>query len=135
MPLKLRDDSDAKADQSWNSQVEVVIATDGDVDKIKAESLDKAVELIKQRIEAMAKESGGSDKHAAQIKALKQAIADLEKARATTVRVKVDAPEGTGRRRTCSRIYLRMSGRRGGSQAARGDRRSRSTRPGHASIP
>ena len=44
----------------------------------------------------MAKESGGSDKHAAQIKALKQALADLEKARATTFRVKVDAPEGTG---------------------------------------
>src|SRR5262249_46181272 len=31
-------------------EVEVEIVTDGDVDKVKTESLDKAVELIKQRI-------------------------------------------------------------------------------------
>ncbi len=77
-----------------NSQVEVVIATDGDVEQVKAGSLDKAVELIKQRIDSIAKESGGSDKHAAQIKVLKQALSDLEKARATTFSVKVDTPRG-----------------------------------------
>ena len=93
---EVRDDSDAKTGQAEKSQIEVVIATDGDVDKIKADSLDKAVEVIKQRIEAMVKESGGSDKHAAQIKALKQAVEELEKARATTVRVKVECAQGTG---------------------------------------
>ena len=92
--FEVRDDSEAKPDQVSNSQVEVVIATDGDVEQVKAGSLDKAVELIKQRIDSIAKESGGSDKHAAQIKVLKQALSDLEKARATTFSVKVDTPKG-----------------------------------------
>ena len=51
-------------------------------DKIKADSLDKAIEVIKERIEALAKESGGSEKHAAQIKALKQALASSRRRRA-----------------------------------------------------
>ena len=92
--IELRDDTDAKTGQAEKSQIEFVIASDGDVDKIKADSLDQAVALLKQRIEGMAKESGGSEKHASQIKALKQAIAELQNARKTEVTVKVDAPKG-----------------------------------------
>ncbi len=76
------DDDGAKPSEISQSEVRVVVATDGEVEQIQADSLDKAVELIKQKIEILAKSESVSEKQAAQIKALKQALADLEKAKA-----------------------------------------------------
>jgi len=73
------------AETSKFENVHVVVTTDGEVDQVHADSLDKAVELIKQKVDALAKQGGGPEKQAGQIKALKQALADLEKARAKVV--------------------------------------------------
>ena len=104
--IELKDEADAKADQAAKSQVEVVVATDGEVEKVQAGSMDKAVDAIKKRIEALAKEGGGSDKHAAQIKALKQALEAMEKAAPEVVRFKLDAlqkPDSHGEKRVIVR--------------------------------
>jgi bla regulator protein blaR1 len=77
-----KDDDSTKPSENSKTEVRVVVATDGEVEQVHADSLDKAVELIKQKIEAIAKQSGGPEKHAAQLKVLKQAVADLEMARA-----------------------------------------------------
>jgi len=76
------DDDGAKPSEITQSEVRVVVATDGEVEQIQADSLDKAVELIKQKIEVLAKSESVSEKQAAELKALKQAVADLEKAKA-----------------------------------------------------
>ncbi len=84
--IEIKDDDGPKtAEISKLQDIRVVVTNKGEVEQIQADSLDKAVELIKQRIEALAKQSGEPEKHAAQIKALKQALGDLEKARPNVV--------------------------------------------------
>jgi bla regulator protein blaR1 len=82
--FEIKDDDGAKPSEISKSEVEFVIAGDGEIEQIQADSLEKAVDLINQRIEALAKQAV-SDKQAAQVKALRQAVADLEKARAKVV--------------------------------------------------
>jgi hypothetical protein len=79
---EIKDDDPTKPSEAAKSEVRVIVATDGEVEQVQADSLDKAVELIKQKMEALAKQSGGKEQHAAQLKALNEAVADLEKARA-----------------------------------------------------
>ncbi len=80
---QIKDDQAPKsADITKSEEVDVVVSTNDQVEKVQADSLDKAVELIKQRIQAVVKENSGPDNQAAQLKALKQAVFELEKARA-----------------------------------------------------
>ena len=60
---------------------------------MKADSLKKAAELITQRIEAMTKDQGDSKKNIDQIKALKQVLLDLEKAKTKEIQLKVGEPK------------------------------------------
>ena len=64
-----------------NTDIELVLTTDGQVDKIKADSLDKAIDEIKDRIKKILKDNPDSKESAARVKALKQALADIEKSR------------------------------------------------------
>jgi beta-lactamase regulating signal transducer with metallopeptidase domain len=63
------------------SNISVVVAADGQVEQVQAASMEKAIELLKRRIEALANQSGEKEKAAAQ-RALKEAVAELEKSRA-----------------------------------------------------
>jgi beta-lactamase regulating signal transducer with metallopeptidase domain len=78
--FELKDDVLPKFDDI-TSNIDIVVSTDHEVQHVQADSIDKAVELIKQRIDAIAKESGDSKQQADQIRALKQALGELEKAR------------------------------------------------------
>lgn len=82
---EIKADHEAKPAEDSKTDVRVVVATDGAVEQIQADSLDKAAELIKQKVDVIAKQGGGPEKQAAQIKLLKQALEDLEKARAKAV--------------------------------------------------
>jgi beta-lactamase regulating signal transducer with metallopeptidase domain len=78
-------DAGAKAVELTNAEVELVVTTDGKTDKIKADSLDKAIDEIKDRIKKALKDSAGSDEAAARVKALKQALENLEKSKGDLV--------------------------------------------------
>jgi beta-lactamase regulating signal transducer with metallopeptidase domain len=92
-----------------NTEIEVVIADDKEKTAIKADSLDDAIKLLKERIEKLAKEKGGSEAAEAQIKALKQVVGDLVKAKGRTFEVKVDGPDPKKAKESKeqARIYLR----------------------------
>ncbi len=75
-------DETKPAETARLEDVQFVVTTDGEVDQVHADSLDKALELIKQKVEALSKQGGASEKQAGQIKALKQALAHLEEAKA-----------------------------------------------------
>ncbi len=60
----------------------VVVNSDNDVLKIQADSLDQAVELITQKIEAIAKQGVASGSQAAQISSLETALFELQRAKA-----------------------------------------------------
>jgi beta-lactamase regulating signal transducer with metallopeptidase domain len=76
-----------------DTQVQVVVASDGELQEIKSDSIDKAVAELKHRIDALTKEKGGSEAKEAQIKALKQAIGSIEKTRSKVLILK--KAEGT----------------------------------------
>jgi beta-lactamase regulating signal transducer with metallopeptidase domain len=63
------------------TQVRVVVADGNDVNvqEVRSDSIDKAIAELKNRVDALAKEEGSSEKHGAEIKALKQAIEQLQK--------------------------------------------------------
>jgi bla regulator protein BlaR1 len=94
------------------TEIEVVVADDKEKTAIKADSLDHAIKLLHERVEALAKEKGGSEAAAVQIKALKQVIEDLEKTRGRTFRAKVDGPDAkkAAESKEQTRIYLRKLG-------------------------
>jgi bla regulator protein BlaR1 len=107
--IEIKDNAATKPSENSKTEVRVVVATiDGEVEQIQADSLDKAVELIKQKIEAIAKQSGGPEKHAPQLKALKQAVADLEKARARALVVKIDGLKGPAKKE--QRVFIQKLG-------------------------
>ena len=93
------------------TQVEVVVADENEKTAIKADSLDHAKKLLAERIEMLAKDRG-SEAADAQIKALKQVLADLEKAKARNFTVKVDGPDArkVKESKEQTRIYLRKLG-------------------------
>jgi beta-lactamase regulating signal transducer with metallopeptidase domain len=94
LALDLNDDALPQLADDFKSDIDLVVATDGQVEHIQADSLDKAVDLIKQKIDAIAKESANSKQHADQIKALKQALGDLEKAKAKSLELNLKAVKG-----------------------------------------
>ncbi len=60
---EVKDDDAAKAaDESRAEKVRVVVGTNDEIEQVQADSLDKAIELIKQKIAALANQGGGSDK-------------------------------------------------------------------------
>jgi len=79
--VKTDQDLAVKPAEFANTDIELVLTTDGQVDKIKADSLDKAINEIKDRIKSILKENEGSKESAARVKALKQALEDIEKSR------------------------------------------------------
>jgi len=81
---EIKDDGGAKPSEISKYEVRVVAANGHEVEQVQADSLDKAIELIQEKIEALAKQNGEPEV-AAQLKALKQAVADLEKAKAKVV--------------------------------------------------
>ena len=95
------------------TEIELVVADENQKTAIKADSLDHAKKLLQERIEILAKEKekGGSEAAAAQIKALKQVLADLEKAKTATFTAKV-VPDGRKAKESKeqTRIYLRKLG-------------------------
>jgi beta-lactamase regulating signal transducer with metallopeptidase domain len=86
---------------------EFVYGDENEKTAIKADSLEQAKKLLEERIERLAKETGGSEAREAQIKALKQAIAGLEKARSSIP--KVAGPDAKKAKELVEerRIYLR----------------------------
>jgi bla regulator protein BlaR1 len=78
-----------KPDELTSGDIELVLTVDGKTDKIKADSLDKAIDEIKVRIQKAIKDSAGSDESAARVQALKQALAEIEKSRANLVLTKL----------------------------------------------
>jgi beta-lactamase regulating signal transducer with metallopeptidase domain len=93
--LELRDDEAAKPGAEGKQEIELVVTSDGTEDKIKADSLKKASEVLKQRIDALAHEQAGKEQHAAQVKALKQALEELQKAaKSATFDYKIGTPDG-----------------------------------------
>jgi beta-lactamase regulating signal transducer with metallopeptidase domain len=95
--IEVKDDGPEKAGQEVKSEVRVFVASDGDVQEVKTDSVAKAVEVLKQRIEALAKEKGGSEGREAQIKALKEAIGQLEKSKSVTYTVQAREPKEPAR--------------------------------------
>jgi hypothetical protein len=95
--IEVKDDGSEKPGQEVKSQVKVFVASDGDVQEVKTDSVAKAVEVLSQRIEALAREKGGSEGREAQIKALKEAINQLEKTRSVTYTVQAREPKEPAR--------------------------------------
>jgi hypothetical protein len=84
-------DTTVKPSEPTNTDIELVLTTDDNVDKIKADSLDKAIDEIKDRIKKILKDNPDSKESAARVKALKQALDDIEKSRGNiNVMVRVD---------------------------------------------
>jgi beta-lactamase regulating signal transducer with metallopeptidase domain len=91
LAIELTDDNVAQPADA-KSEVHVVVATGDNVQEVKADSLQKAEQLIKQKIEALAKEGGDAKSNADQIRALKQALINLGMAdhKAITLKLNLD---------------------------------------------
>jgi hypothetical protein len=105
--LVLADEDGVKESTTAKSEFNVVVNTDGQVDKIKAESLEKAIEAIKEKVKTLIKENDGSGKSDARVKALKQALGELEKAKAKVLVLKVDGGK-QGAKKEERRIVIRQ---------------------------
>ena len=66
------------------AEVRVEVKTDDSSDKVVAESLDQAVKKIKEQIEVIQKETKPSDQQKIRVKALEDAIRQLENTRRKT---------------------------------------------------
>ena len=86
LAYEIKNEDGAKSPESVNPEIRVVVDTDDVVEQVQADSLDKAIDLIKQRIDTIAHRGGQPEQNAAQLRALKQAVADLVKARAEVVK-------------------------------------------------
>jgi len=79
--VKTDQDLTLKPVESANTDIELVLTSDDNVDTIKVDSLDKAIDEIKVRIKKILKDNPDPKQSAARVKALKQALEDLEKTR------------------------------------------------------
>ena len=100
------DDLAQATDKAKAEKVRVFVDTDDDIEQVQADSLDKAIELIKQRIDALAKQAGGSDKQAAQVKGLEKAVAELQLAK--TKISSSEAPKDPTKQEVRKRIVRRL---------------------------
>ena len=103
--VKTDQDLASKPVELTNTDIELVLTTDGNVDKIKADSLDKAIDEIKDRIKTILKENQDSKESAARVKALKQALEDIEKSRGNldVVRLRLDGNKKSEEKRVVIR--------------------------------
>lgn len=94
------------------TNIEVVVADENQKTTIMADSLEDAKKVLRERIETLSKEKGGSEAVSARIKVLKEVLADLEKSRARAIGVAIagsDAAKGKESKEQ-ARIYLRKFG-------------------------
>ena len=109
--VEVNDDSPKQTSEGKKTEVEIVVATPGSEDRIKTDSLSKAIEAIKKQIETLATQKGGAEAHEAQLKALKQVIATLEKQNAEGIDFTVKSPDAKGSKEKKKLIIQRLDGK------------------------
>jgi beta-lactamase regulating signal transducer with metallopeptidase domain len=108
--VEVKDDQAQKPAEGVKEEIDLILTADGTQDKIKADSIKKASEILKQRIDALVQDKAGSEDHAAQIKALKQAMAELQKVRTATFDFKVATPDGKTKTEQRRVVIRRLDG-------------------------
>jgi hypothetical protein len=108
--IELRDTQEAKPETEVKQEIDLVVTSDNSEDKIKADSVKRATEVLKQRIDALVREQGGKEEHAAQIKALKQALGEIQNLKTATFNFKIDSADDKAKAEQRKVIVRRLDG-------------------------